>query len=160
VTVNAELHGKVEELNQANSDMENLLASSEIATIFLDRKLNIKGFTPSVAGVFNLISADIGRPFRHLAGKIDWPTLTHDVELVLAGHPFAEREVTRLDRERCYLKRIFPYRTQEGSIDGVVITFIDITERKRMEDALKESEQRVRLKLESIICPEGDIGNL
>ena len=91
VTVNAELQGKVEELNQANSDMENLLTSSEIATIFLDRQLNIKRFTPAMAAIFNLIPADIGRPFRHLAGKIDWPTFTRDAETVLAGQPFAER---------------------------------------------------------------------
>jgi len=160
VTVNAELQGKVEELNLATSDMENLLSSSEIATIFLDRKLIIKGFTPAVAGIFSLIPADIGRPFRHLAGKIDWPTLTQDAETVLAGQPFTEREVASLDKERCYLKRIFPYRTKEGIVEGIVVTFIDITERKRAEQALAESEERVRRKLESIISPEGDIGNL
>src|SRR6185369_10926404 len=80
ITVNAELQGKVEELNQANSDRENLLASSGIATIFLDRQLHIMGCTPAVADLFNLIPADIGRSFRHLAGKIDWPTLTQDAE--------------------------------------------------------------------------------
>ena len=133
VTVNAELHEKVEELDQAKSDMENLLASSEIATIFLDRRLNIKGFTPAMTRLFNLIQTDIGRPFRHFAGKIDWPTLAHDAETVLAGEPFAEREVTTLDEGRCYLKRLFPYRTAEGKIDGIVVILIDITERKRME---------------------------
>jgi two-component system CheB/CheR fusion protein len=134
ITVNSELQGKVEELNQATSDRENLLASSGIATLFLDRELHIKGFTPAVAGIFNLIPADIGRPFRHFAGKIDWPTLASDAETVLAGQPFTEREVMSLDRERCYLKRIFPYRTQEGVIDGIVVTFVDITERKLMEE--------------------------
>ena len=160
ITVNAELQGKVEELNQATTDMENLFASSGIATLFLDRNLNIKGFTPAVADIFNLIQADIGRPFRHLAGKIDWSTLTQDVATVLAGEPFAEQEVASLSGEKCYLKRIFPYRTQEGKIDGVVVTFIDITERKRAQEVLAESEERVRRKLESIISPEGDIGNL
>ena len=133
-TVNAELQGKVEELHQANSDRENLLASSGVATLFLDSKLHIKGFTPAVAGLFNLIPADIGRPFQHLAGKIDWPTLTRDAETVLAGQPFAEEEITTLEAGRCYLKRISPYRTQEGRIDGIVVTFIDITEHKRMEE--------------------------
>src|SRR6185369_4819361 len=160
ITVNAELQGKVEELNKANSDMENLFASSGVATIFLDRQLKIKGFTPAVADIFNLIQTDIGRPFRHFAGKIDWPTLTSDADTVLAGQPFAEREVATLERERCYLKRIFPYRTQDGSIDGIVVTFIDISQRKRAEEALRESEGRVRRKLESIISPEGDIGSL
>jgi PAS domain S-box-containing protein len=142
ITVNAELQGKVEELNQATSDMENLLASSGIATLFLDRELHIRGFTPAVAGIFNLISADIGRPFRHLAGKIDWPTLAQDAETVLAGQLFAERQVASLDREHLYLKRIFPYRTQEGRIDGIVVTFIDITEHKQAEAALRLSELR------------------
>ncbi|MGZ5010126.1 MAG: PAS domain S-box protein [Methylobacter sp.] len=135
VTVNAELQEKVEELNQANSDMENLLTSSEIATLFLDRQLNIKGFTPAAAAIFNLIPADTKRPFRHFAGKIDWPTLVKDAETVLAGQPFAEREVAALDSEHHYLKRISPYRTSQGKIDGIVITLVDITERKRAEEA-------------------------
>jgi len=133
-TVNAELQEKVEELNQASSDMENHLNSSEIATIFLDRQMNIKGFTPIVSSIFNLIAADIGRPFRHFAGKIDLPTFTSDAETVLAGQPFAEQEVLSLDSERCFLKRILPYRNPEGEIDGIVVTLIDITERKRMEE--------------------------
>jgi|GEM_PF-595819 len=134
VTVNAELQTKVEELNQTTSDMENLLASSGIATLFLDRELRIKSFTPAAASIFNLIPADSGRPFRHLAGKIDWASFTQDAETVLTGQTFAEREMASLDRERCYLKRIFPYRAHEGRIDGIVVTFIDITERKRAEE--------------------------
>jgi|GEM_PF-291311 len=144
VTVNAELQGKVEELNQATGNMENLLATSGIATIFLDRRLHLKGFTPAAAAVFNLIPADTGRSFRHFAGKIDWPGFSHDAETVLAGQPFAERVVTTLDNERCYLKRLFPYRTPEGTIDGLVVTLIDITERKRMEESLLKSEERYR----------------
>jgi PAS domain S-box-containing protein len=146
--VNAELQRKLTELNQAKTDMENLFASSGIASIFLDRELHIKGFTPAVAAVFNLISSDLGRPFRHLAGKIDWPTFTRDAETVLAGLPFAEREVATLDGERCFLKRLSPYRSQQGEIDGIVVSFIDITERKRMEDALRGSEERLRLFVE------------
>ncbi|MDR3581161.1 MAG: chemotaxis protein CheB [Oryzomonas sp.] len=134
VTVNSELQGKVEELNQTTSNMENLLASSEIATIFLDHRLNLRGFTPAAAAVFNLIPSDTGRPFRHFAGRIDWPGFASDAETVLAGQPFAEREVATLDSERCYLERIFPYRTPEGGIDGIVVILIDITERKQMEE--------------------------
>ena len=148
ITVNIELQGKVEELNQANSDMENLLSSSEIATIFLDRKLAIKRFSPAMALLFNLIPADNGRPFRHFAGKIDWSTFTHDAGTVLAGQPFAEQEMTTLSGERCYLKRIFPYRNPEGGIDGIVVTFIDITERKLAEQALAESEALLQLFIE------------
>jgi two-component system CheB/CheR fusion protein len=144
VTVNSELQCKVEELNQTTGNMENLLASSEIATIFLDLRLNLKGFTPAAAAVFNLIPSDAGRPFRHFAGRIDWPCFAGDAETVLAGQPFAEREVATLDSDRCYLKRLFPYRTPEGGIDGIVVTLIDITERKRSEEALRESEERFR----------------
>jgi len=159
-TVNAELQEKVGELNRAGSDMDNLLTSSGIASIFLDRQLNIKGFTPAVAAMFNLIRSDLGRPFRHFAGRIDWPSSSRDAEKLLAGHPCAERETAHLDGDRCFLERISPYLSSQGSIDGIVLTFIDITERKRMEDALKESEQRVRLKLESVLSPEGELGNL
>ena len=150
VTVNAELLGKVDELNLATSNMENLLASSEIATIFLDRQLHLKGFTPAAASVFNLIPSDTGRPFRHFAGKIDWPTLAHDAATVLAGEPFAERELTALDSERCYLKRIFPYRNQEGKIDGIVVTLIDITFRKRAEDEIRRRAEELRISNEEL----------
>jgi PAS domain S-box-containing protein len=146
--VNAELHCNLTELNQAKTDLENLFSSSGIATIFLDRGLRIKGFTPAVAAVFNLIGADIGRPFQHLAGKIDLPSFTRDAETVLAGLPFAEREVATLDGERCFLKRLSPYRGEGGDIDGIVVSFIDITERKQMEDALRGSEERLRLFIE------------
>jgi two-component system CheB/CheR fusion protein len=134
VTVNAELQGKVEELNQANSDMENLLTSSEIATLFLDKRLNIKGFTPAMAAIFNLIPADIGRPFRHLAGTIDWSGLARDAEEVLEKLLPIEREVAAVEDGRCFIMRVLPYRTTGGAVEGIIVTLIDITERKRMEE--------------------------
>ena len=141
VTVNFQLQSKVEDLNLATTNLENLLDSSEIATLFLDRNLNIKGFTPAAATVFHLIQTDTGRPFRHFAGKIDWPTFSHDAELVLEGRPFAEQEVTTLDEKRCYLKRIFPYKTAEGKVDGIVVTLIDITERKLAEGEIIRAKE-------------------
>jgi two-component system CheB/CheR fusion protein len=134
LTVNSELQGKVEELNHSNSDMENLFASSEIATIFLDRGLIIKRFSPAMAAIFNLIPADIGRPFRHLAGTIDWSDLPRDAHEVLEKLFPVEREVTALEDHRSFIMRILPYRTTSGVIDGIVVTLIDITERKRMEE--------------------------
>jgi PAS domain S-box-containing protein len=145
VTVNAELQGKVEELNQSNSDMENLLESSEIATLFLDRRLHIKRFTPAAAAIFNLIPADVGRPFRHLAGTIDWPGLSHDAEEVLEKLVPVEREVAAVGDGRCFLMRVLPYRITERRIDGIIVTLIDITERKRMEEALREHAQLLDL---------------
>jgi two-component system, chemotaxis family, CheB/CheR fusion protein len=133
VTVNAELQQKVEELNQANSDMDNLLTSSGIATIFLDRQLRIKRFTPAMAELLDLLPADIDRPFHHLFGKIDWPDLEQEMHGVLVGQAALEREVALLKRGRHFLTRVLPYRTSKGEIDGVVMTLIDITERKRLE---------------------------
>ncbi len=149
VTVNAELQGKVEELNRANADMENLLHSSKIATVFLDRQLTIQRFTPAAAAIFNLIPADLGRPFRHLAGAIDWPSLTQDAEKVLAGQSFAEREVRELEGGRIFLKRVFPYRSVEGRIDGLVVIFIDITERKGAQETIREAAEQRLLALEA-----------
>jgi two-component system, chemotaxis family, CheB/CheR fusion protein len=139
VTVNAELQWKVEELNQTTSDMENLFTSSEIATIFLDRQLAIKRFSPAMAGIFNLIPADIGRPFRHLSGTIDWSGLPDDASTVLEKLNPIEREVTALENGRFYLMRILPYRSSEGLIDGIVITLVDITDRRRMEDQVRNT---------------------
>ncbi|HYS43099.1 MAG TPA: CheR family methyltransferase, partial [Geobacteraceae bacterium] len=150
VTVNAELQGKVEELNQATSDMENLLTSSEIATLFLDRKLHIKRFTPAAAAIFNLIPADIGRPFRHLAGTVDWPGLSHDAETVLEKLVPIEREVKGVDNGRHYLMRVLPYRTTEGKIDGIVVTLVDITEHKRMEEAILHAKEQWERTFDSV----------
>ncbi|HEX9023727.1 MAG TPA: chemotaxis protein CheB [Geobacteraceae bacterium] len=133
ITVNAELQGKVEELNQANGDMENLFASSEIATIFLDRGLIIKRFSPAMTAIFNLIPADVGRPFRHLAGTIDWSGLPNDAQSVLEKLVPVEREVIALEDGRCFIMRVLPYRTVEGKVDGIVVTLVDITERKKAE---------------------------
>jgi two-component system CheB/CheR fusion protein len=147
-TVNNELLEKVEELDLANSDMENLFANSEIATIFLDRQLSIRRFSPAMASIFNLIPADSGRPFRHLAGTIDWTALPEDARSVLATLAPVEREVSALEEKRHFLMRILPYRNIKGAIDGIVVTLVDITERKRIEEALQESEEQLRLFIE------------
>jgi chemotaxis response regulator CheB len=136
LAVNAELSEKVDELNQATSDLENLLSNSEIATIFLDLNLNVKRFTPAIAGLFDMISADIGRPLLRLTGKIDLPNFSDDAAAVLAGRTVVDREVTTQDGSKCYLKRVLPYRNAVGIIAGIVITFVDITERKRAEEVI------------------------
>jgi PAS domain S-box-containing protein len=133
VTVNGELQETVEELKQATGDMENLLASSEIATIFLDRQLAIKRFSPAMAALFNLIPADIGRPFRHPAGTLDWIEPDKDAALVLETLVPVEREVTAVRNGRSFLMRVLPYRTMDGVVDGIVVTLVDISELKRLE---------------------------
>ncbi|OHB25792.1 MAG: hypothetical protein A2X84_07740 [Desulfuromonadaceae bacterium GWC2_58_13] len=139
VTVNAELQDKVEELDRANNDLGNLFKSSGIATLFLDRQLRIRRFSPAMAHIFNLIPADIGRPFRHLAGTIDWAGLADDARTVLKSLAPVEREVATLEKQKHYLVRVLPYGTTEGSINGVVVTLIDITERKAAEEQIRSA---------------------
>jgi two-component system CheB/CheR fusion protein len=134
VTVNAELQNKVDELGQTNSDLQNFLSSTDIATIFLDRQFRVKRFSPAMAKLFNLISGDIGRPLQHFAGTINYPDLEKDAEKVLEKLTPIEREVSAPDRKHHYLVRVLPYRTMEDVIDGVVVTFVDFTERKRVEE--------------------------
>lgn len=152
VTVNAELQGKVEELNHATSDMENLLNSSEIATVFLDRRLNIKRFTPAMADILDLIPSDIGRPFRHMAGKIEWPEFSQDTAEVLRQETLVEREISVQKEGRCYIMRVLPYRSGDGRVDGIVVTLLDITERKLSEEALRRSEERLRRLTDHLPC--------
>ncbi len=138
-TVNAELQGNIEELNQSNSDMENHFASSGVATIFLDRNLTIKRFSPAMAAVLNLIPADIGRPFRHLSGTIDWSDFQRDTLEVMEKLVPIEREVASLEDGRHFIMRILPYRSLQGDIDGIVVTLVDITELRRAEDEIRSA---------------------
>jgi len=141
-TVNQELKGKVDELSHANTDLQNLMAATAIATVFLDRELCIALFTPSAVEFFNLIAADVGRPISNLANRLDYPQLVDDAHAVLEQLVPIEREV-RFD-ERWLLARLRPYRSGDDRINGVVLTFVDITERRRVSDALRESEAQFR----------------
>lgn len=133
-TINQELKGKVEELSRANSDLQNLMASTNIATIFLDRDLRIKRFTPSTTGLFNFIPTDIGRPLSDLTHRLDYPDIVSDAAGVLEKLALVEREVRDADG-RWFLARMLPYRTSEDQIAGVVITCVDIAARKEAEEA-------------------------
>jgi PAS domain-containing protein len=133
MTVNAELQNKMDELAQANNDMTNLLSSTRIATIFLDANLRIKRYTPDAIGVINLIQSDIGRPLSDISLKIEYPDFVKDVEAVLLSLGMKENVVQHVDRA-WYLVRIIPYRTSTNFIEGVVITFVEITDQKRMQE--------------------------
>jgi two-component system CheB/CheR fusion protein len=135
VTVNAELQNKVDELGQTNSDLQNFLASTDIATIFLDRQFRVKRFSPAMAKLFNLLSTDVGRPLQHFTGVINYPDLQDDVEKVLDKLTPIERELADPQRQHHYLVRVLPYRTMEDVINGVVVTFVDFTERKKIVES-------------------------
>lgn len=132
-TVNQELKSKVELLSHANSDIQNLMDATQIATLFLDRELRIMRYTPAAVGLFNLIASDIGRPLTHLASQLDYPELDNDARRVLERLVPIEREVGQADGSS-FLARLMPYRTVDDRIAGVVFTFIDITERKQAEE--------------------------
>jgi two-component system CheB/CheR fusion protein len=136
-TVNAELNSKVDEVDRAHSDLRNLFDSTQIATIFLDRDFCIRSFTPAITELFNLISSDRGRPLTDIATKLEHSELQRDVETVLERGEPIERNVRRADREAEYLMRVLPYRSHNHVIDGVIVTFVDIT---RMVEA--EAQQR------------------
>ncbi len=131
-TVNAELQGKIEELSSTTADIRNLLDNTKVATLFLDRRLCVKRFTPEVTKVINLIEKDIGRSMSHFKTSLADEDLAQEAQAVLNTLVPLEREVRSLDG-RWYLMRITPYRATDNFIDGVVITFIDISEVKRLE---------------------------
>ncbi|WP_375575945.1 PAS domain S-box protein [Paracidovorax oryzae] len=140
-TVNHELKSKVDELGHANSDMQNLMDATAIATVFLDRDLRITRFTPSAVTLFNLIATDVGRPLSHLRTQLQYPELSEDARRVLERLALVEREVGASDGN-WYLVRMLPYRTLDDRIAGVVLTFVDISERKQGQEALRRSEDR------------------
>ncbi|GHC84487.1 hypothetical protein GCM10007320_28950 [Pseudorhodoferax aquiterrae] len=140
-TVNQELKSKVDELGHANSDMHNLMDATAIATVFLDRELRITRFTPSAVALFNLIPTDVGRPLSDLTSHLDYPELGSDAARVLERLAPIEHEVDEAGGNR-FLVRMLPYRTLDEHIGGVVLTFVDITERKRGQEALRQSEER------------------
>lgn len=148
-TVNYELKDKVDEISRFNSDLQNLLASTDIGTIFLDRNLHIRRFTPRVQDLFNVILADVDRPFTHLTHRLEYQNLAEDAEEVVQKLSRIEREIRTTDG-RWYIARLLPYRTLDDKIDGVVMTFMEITERKVAEALVKGSEERWRAVVESM----------
>jgi PAS domain S-box-containing protein len=141
-TINYELQTKVVDLSQTNNDMNNLLAGTGIATVFVDLQLKILRFTPTMAQIINLIQGDVGRPVGHIVSNLkDYNLLVADVQSVLETLLPKESEVQTITGA-WFTMRIRPYRTLGNIIEGAVITFVDINERKRTEVALFESEQR------------------
>ncbi len=162
-TVNQELKIKIDELRLNNNDFQNLINSTDIATIFLDRTLRLKLTTPRAQDIFNVLRTDIGRPLSDLTSRIAYKELDRDLKAVLDRLQPIDREVMT-DDHRWFLMRIRPYRTTDDHIDGVVLMFQDITARRHAEREVALSEERLRLLINSVtdyaiftMTPEGRI---
>jgi two-component system CheB/CheR fusion protein len=147
-TLNAELQSKIEDFTSVNSDMKNLLNSTDIATLFLDKKLNIRRFTVQAVKIFKLIKSDIGRPITDLVSDLIYPDLPADALNVLKTLVYIKKQIPTKDG-RWFSIRIMPYRTLDDRIDGLVITFFNISDLKEVEVKLHETEQMNRLLLNS-----------
>ena len=136
-TVNHELSAKVDEWSQSSDDMKNLLNSTDIATLFLDNDLRVRRFTDKATSIFKLIPGDAGRPSTDLVNPLDYQALVTDATEVLRSLMFQEVQVSAKDG-RWFSVRIMPYRTMDSRIDGVVITFTDISAAKALEAMQRE----------------------
>lgn len=138
MTVNAESQSKIDQLTQLTNDMNNLLAATKIATVFLDNDLSIKRFTPEIGKVIKLLQTDIGRPVKDFASSLQYEGMVKDAGEVL--NTLIPKEIEVSDKNGLwFLMRILPYRTLDNAIDGVVITFTDITEQKHTQAMLSDT---------------------
>jgi two-component system, chemotaxis family, CheB/CheR fusion protein len=142
-TVNSELKLKQEAVSRAHSDLQNLMGATEIGTLFLDTQLRIKRLTAPVTELFRITQSDEGRPITDFAHRLEYDDLLKDAQSVLAHLTPIRREI-RSQNDRWYDVRLRPYRTVDDKIDGLVITFIDVTERRLIEEAQRERERQLR----------------
>lgn len=149
-TVNVELLEKVTDLDIANNDILNLLASTEIATLFLDDELQIQRFTPPTVQLLNVRSTDIGRPLSDITTKFIDDFFLNDCQKVIRGSKPIQSSIEG-ENSRMYLRRILPYRSQGDQIVGVVITFVDLTDRLLLEKTLKDSKDHLEAILDSAV---------
>jgi two-component system CheB/CheR fusion protein len=141
-TVNAELQSKLDELSGTNNDMKNLLNSTDIATVFLDNELRVRRFTLQAQTIIKFIPSDVGRPITDLASDLLYPELVADAHEVLRTLIFSERSISANDG-RWFTVRVMPYRTTDNRIDGVVITYADITAAKTVEAGLRAKQSEM-----------------
>jgi two-component system CheB/CheR fusion protein len=139
--LNAQLQETLDKQRTAANDLQNVLYSTDVATLFLDTELKIRFFTPATKSLFNVIPGDIGRPLADLHSVAADTKLIEDAQTVLRTHGAIEREIEAIDGS-CYVRRILPYRTQINGVEGVVITFIDITDRRYIAHALEAAKQQ------------------
>lgn len=147
-TVNIELQSKVSDYVQANNDMKNLLNSTDIATLFLDKELNIRRFTDPITNIFKVRNTDIGRPFTDLVTDLHYPEIGIHAKQVIKTLNFIEKSVVTVDG-RWFDIKIMPYRTLDDHIDGLVLTFNDVTKFKKLELELKEANEKLKISKET-----------
>ena len=147
-TVNAELRTKLDGVSRSNNDLQNLMTSTDVGTLFLDNQLRIKRFTPKISELFNIQAADEGRSITDFTHRLDYPDFTRDAQAVLKNLNAVEREIS--SDGRWYLTRFRPYRTVDNRIEGVVCAFVDITEHLKTAKALKSNEEHLRLLLKEL----------
>jgi two-component system, chemotaxis family, CheB/CheR fusion protein len=157
-TVNSQMEEKVVELEAANNDLTNLLTSTHMPTLFLDRGFRIKRFTPALSRLFSLIASDIDRPITDIASRFPIAELLDEARRVLDTLVPIEREMRSGDEQ--YLRRVLPYRTSEDHIEGVVVTFTDISELRRTSSELQQSQEHARGQAQELdlLNPSGRIG--
>ncbi len=139
--LNGQLQETLERQRTTSNDLQNVLYSTDVATLFLDPDLNIRFFTPATKSLFNVIPSDVGRPLADLSSLTADGALLADARTVLHTRVPLEREIEARSGA-WYIRRILPYRTQDGGVEGVVITFVDITARKHTADALEAAERQ------------------
>jgi two-component system, chemotaxis family, CheB/CheR fusion protein len=149
ITVNHELKAKVEETAETNDDLRNLIASTGIATIFLERDLRIKRFTPQATELFNIIGSDVGRSLMDITHKLDYDRLAEDAAEAFKSLRVVEREVGSQDG-RTFLARMLPYRTAEDGIDGAVLSLVDITALRDAQRSVHIDQERMQLIAQSM----------
>jgi two-component system, chemotaxis family, CheB/CheR fusion protein len=156
-TVNAQLIAKVGELDAANSDLQNLFEGTQVATVFLDRHMIIRGFTPTVGSIFNLIPSDEGRPITDIVSHLDYDDLRRDLRHVMDRLEPFERRLVRRDGNTHYLMRILPYRSTNNAVDGALVTFVDVTSVVHAEETLRVAKQHRQIERLFTVIPDAVI---
>ena len=159
-TVNSELNSKMEEADRTSADLRNIFDSTQIATIFLDSDLTVRGFTPAVTSIFNLIPGDRGRPLTdivsHLAEELD---LKNDIKAVMASGEPIERPVKRADGRDNYLMKVLPYRATNDMVDGAVVTFVEVTGMVHAEDRQRTMVEELNHRVRNMLTVVGAIAS-
>jgi len=148
-TVNGELKTELERVSRAHSDIQNLITATDVGVLFLDTELRINRFTPRISDLFNIVAGDEGRPITDFTHSLDDENLAADASAVVGELASSEREVKSRNGQ-WYLMRMRRYRTVDDKVDGVVVTFVDISERRSAEEAMRESEARMRAVIDGV----------